>query len=342
MTEYAALHYPFDSIPAGGQTLEVVPGVNWIRMPLPFALNHVNLWLLDDRDHAVVVDTGFGLDEVRAHWSEILSRDGRPLSAIIATHCHPDHLGLATWLAERDAAPVYMTQGEFLVAHAMWHQLPGYSIPDMLKLFRSHGLDAQRLTALEQRGNGYKRGVPALPDSYQRIFDGDTLRIGGREWQVIVGYGHAPEHASLYCETLGILISGDMLLPRISTNVSVFAATPHDDPLGLFLTSLQRIKYLPDSTLVLPSHGNPFRGLNLRIAQLEAHHAERCELLLSTLDVPRNAGAVLATLFTRELDTHQVLFAMGEAVAHLNYLVNRGRVARRVADDGSVIFERTA
>ncbi|MBI1907101.1 MAG: MBL fold metallo-hydrolase [Rhodocyclales bacterium] len=311
-------------------------------MPLPFALNHVNLWLLDDGDAAVVVDTGFGLDEVRAHWSDILSRDGRPLSGIIATHCHPDHLGLAAWLAERDQAPIHMTQGEFLVAHAMWHQQPGYSIPDMLKLFTTHGLDTHRLTALEQRGNGYKRGVPALPDSYHRMFDGDVLRIGGREWRVIVGYGHAPEHASLYCEALGILISGDMLLPRISTNVSVFAATPHDDPLGLFLASLQRIKHLPDSTLVLPSHGNPFRGLGLRIAQLEAHHAERCELLLSTLDVPRNAGEMLATLFTRELDTHQVLFAMGETVAHLNYLANRGQVARQVADDGTVKFERTA
>jgi glyoxylase-like metal-dependent hydrolase (beta-lactamase superfamily II) len=342
VTESTALQYPFDTVPAGGQTREVAPGVHWIRMPLPFALNHVNLWLLDDGDAAVVVDTGFGLDEVRTHWSDILARDKRPLSAIIATHCHPDHLGLAAWLAERDRTTIYMTQGEFLVAHAMWHQLPGYSIPDMLELFQSHGLDAPRLTALEQRGNGYKRGVPALPGSYHRIFDGDLLRIGGHEWQVIVGYGHAPEHASLYCAALDILISGDMLLPRISTNVSVFAATPHDDPLGLFLTSLQRIKHLPDSTLVLPSHGNPFRGLGLRIAQLEAHHAERCELLLSTLDGPRNAGEMLATLFTRELDTHQILFAMGETVAHLNYLVNRGQVVRQVADDGTVKFERTA
>lgn len=341
MTDPDSLQYPFDSIPAGAQIQEVAPGVRWIRMPLPFALNHVNLWLLDDGDHAVVVDTGFGLDEVRAHWSEILAHDGRPLSAIIATHCHPDHLGLAAWLAERDQAPIYATQGEFLVGHAMWHQLPGYSIPDMLRLFQRHGLDAARLKALEQRGNGYKRGVPALPDSYHRIFDGDRLHIGGHEWQVIVGYGHSPEHASLYCEALGVLISGDMLLPRISTNVSVFAATPHDDPLRLFLDSLQRIKNLPDSTLVLPSHGSPFRGIKLRIAQLEAHHAERCELLLSTLDGPRDAGEMLATLFTRELDTHQVLFAMGETVAHLNYLVNKGRVARVVADDGSVKFERT-
>ncbi|NMG75824.1 MBL fold metallo-hydrolase [Aromatoleum diolicum] len=341
MSHRSELEYPFPDTPSGGTVQQVAPGVGWVRMPLPFALNHINLWLLDDGDAVTVVDTGFGLDEVRGHWNAILDRDARPLSRIVVTHCHPDHLGLASWLAERNGAPIHMTQGEFLAGHAIWNQLPGSSVADMVAQFRVNGLDAERQAALIERGNGYRRGVPGLPSAYRRLFDGDVLRIGRNDWRVIVGFGHAPEHASLYCERLGVLISGDMLLPRISTNVSVYAATPDDDPLGWFLDSLQRIKDLPDDTLVLPSHGHPFRGIRARIEQLETHHRERCDALLDVIHSPRSAGELLLTLFPRELDTHQVMFAMGEAIAHLNYLVARGE-ARRVADqEGITRFERT-
>jgi glyoxylase-like metal-dependent hydrolase (beta-lactamase superfamily II) len=342
MNDTTELHYPFGETPAAGEAMPVAPGVAWLRMPLPFALDHINLWLLDDGAAVVAVDTGFGLPEVRAHWEHILAAAGRPLSRIVVTHCHPDHLGLAAWLAARDGAPIHMTQGEFLGGHALWHQLPGYSVADMVAQFRTHGLDEPRLDALLQRGNGYRRGVPELPRAYRRMFDGDTLAIGAHAWRVIVGYGHAPEHASLYCEALGVLISGDMLLPRISTNVSVYAATPDDDPLGDFLASLHRIKDLPEETLVLPSHGRPFRGLRARIEQLEAHHRERCAALMAEIHAPRSAGELLSTLFARELDTHQVMFAMGEAIAHLNYLVRRGALHRRVDCDGMIRFERTA
>lgn len=336
------LLYPWSDHPASGQLRPVADGVGWIRMPLPFALDHVNLWLLDDGDAAVAVDTGYGLDEVRAHWNAILAANARPLSRVVVTHCHPDHLGLAAWLAARDGAKVCMTQGEFLGGHALWHQLPGYCVADMVEQFRAHGLDAARLDALAARGNAYRRGVPALPTRYQRLLDGDRLQIGAHQWQVIVGYGHAPEHASLYCASLGILISGDMLLPRISTNVSVLAATPDDDPLGRFLASLRRIGELPEQTLVLPSHGRPFRGIRARVAQLLAHHRDRCNELLAACSTPRSAGELLGTLFPRELDTHQVMFAMGEAIAHLNHLAVQGALSRQVDGDGVIRFARNA
>lgn len=337
------LEYPVAALPAGGETLAVAPGVRWARMPLPFALDHINLWLLDDGDALAVVDSGFALDEVKAHWNTLLAADGRRLSRIVVTHSHPDHLGLASWLAARDGAPVAMTQGEFLNGHALWNQLPGHSVSDMVAQFRAHGLDDRRLEALLQRGNAYRRGAPELPPSFQRLLDGDRLTIGARQWEVMVGYGHSPEHASLYCAELGVLISGDMLLPRISTNVSVFAATPDDDPLGWFLASLQRTKILPEDTLVLPSHGRPFRGIARRVAQLAAHHEERCGALLAACSAtPRSAGELLATLFPRELDTHQVMFAMGEAIAHLNHLVKHGRLHRRVGADGVVRFDTIA
>lgn len=336
------LDYPIAEIPAEAEVKEVLPGVHWVRMPLPFALDHINLWMLSDGAEVVLVDSGFGLEQVQNAWCRILDNDPRKISGIVVTHCHPDHIGLADWLSQRNDAPVFMTQSEYFGAHALWHQLPGYSVADMLKQFAAHGLDSARLQALEQRGNAYRRGVPSLPSRFHRMFAGDVLNIDGLEWRVIVGYGHSPEHASLYCQDLRVLISGDMLLPRISTNVSVFAATPNDDPLTWFLESLHRIKDLPDDTLVLPSHGKPFRGLKARIDQLEAHHRERCDTLLEVLDVPRTAAEILSTLFPRELDTHQVMFAMGEAVAHLNYLAVRKEVVRRVDHEGLIRFEKNA
>ena len=338
MTTAETLDYPFDDLPEAGTTVQLAPGVRWVRMPLPFVLNHINLWLLDDNGALAVVDTGFGLEPIKANWSAILDADPRPLSRVIVTHCHPDHLGLATWLCARNGGSLHMTQGEFLGGHALWHQLPGHSVPDMIAQFRRYGLDEARLAALVERGNGYRRGVPEMPGSYQRLFAGDVLTIGEQRWEVIVGYGHAPEHASLYCSELGILISGDMLLPRISTNISVFAATPDDDPLGWFLDSLRRINHLPDNTLVLPSHGKPFRGIRKRVDQLIEHHRERCAALLAECDTAKSAGELLSTLFPRELDTHQVMFAMGEAIAHVNHLVKQGALRKVEGDDGTIRF----
>lgn len=339
MSSPPALDYPFPDIPAPGTTLELAPGLRWLRMPLPFALDHINLWLANDGDSLVAVDSGYGLDETRALWARILEADGRPLSHVVVTHCHPDHLGLATWLAERNGAPILMTQGEFLGGHALWHQLPGHNVADMVAQFRRHGLDAPRLEALATRGNAYRRGVPEIPASYRRLFDGDELTIGPHRWRVICGYGHSPEHAALYCADLGLLISGDMLLPRISTNVSVYAATPDADPLGWFLASLQRFKDLPPDTLVLPSHGRPFRGIGARVDELVRHHDERCAALRAACHEPRSAGELLSTLFPRELDTHQVMFAMGEAIAHLNHLAVRGEVRQVSGSDGIVRYQ---
>jgi len=335
MSATEELQYPFDDLPETGAWITVAPGVHWVRMPLPFVLNHINLWVLDDGDAITLVDTGFGLPEVQSVWETILARFDKPVSRIIVTHCHPDHLGLANWLSEKTGAPISMTLGEYLGGHALWHQLPGYRVEDMTEQFRGHGLDTARLDALDTRGNAYKRGVPSMPHRYDRLHDHDRIAINGHEWEVIIGTGHSPEHASLFCAELGVLISGDMLLPRISTNVSVFAATPHDDPIGRFLVSIDRFLGLPDASLVLPSHGRPFKGIHARVRQLHEHHRERCDALLAACDAPVSAGDLLETLFPRELDTHQVMFAMGEAIAHVNYLV-RGRELREVDHSGGV------
>ena len=333
----APIAYPHETSPAPGVAVALVPGVEWLCMPLPFALNHINTWLIADGDGYAAVDTGFAQDAIKDAWKSALAQ--RRLTRVIVTHCHPDHLGLAAWLEQETGAGLWISQGDYLAAHMMVEQIAGYRIAVMVDFFRAHGLDEARIDGLIQRGNGFKRGVPDIPATYERLFHDQRLRIGEHEWRTLVGYGHAPEHMSLYCAELGVLISGDMLLPRISTNISVMASTPHADPLGLFLASIDRLLDLPEDTLVLPSHGRPFRGLHARVEQLHAHHAHRCELLLNACrGVPKSAAELIPVLFDREIpDPHQTMFAMGESIAHLNYLEHQGSM-KRITENGSIRY----
>ena len=329
-----SLSYPWPDAPLPAEAREVAAGIKWLRMPLPFALNHVNLWLCEDHDGWVQIDTGLGDATTRALWERHFNTtlDGRPLRRVVATHYHPDHFGNAAWLADRWQCPVAMPEAEYLTAHAVAEDRAGYGMAATCALFRAHGLSGERLDALEARGNAYRRGVPQLPASHQRLLAGEDIAIDGRRWRVIPGYGHSPEHAALYCADLGVLISGDMLLPQISTNVSVWSAEPEADPVQRFVASLDRFDELPPKTLVLPSHGLPFVGIALRTTVLRSHHAARLAELEAAATKPVTAAEALPVLFRRPLDTQQVLFAMGEAIAHLNHLWRAGRLQRRVAD----------
>ena len=332
------IEYPDEALPPLGTTLRVAAGIEWLRMPLPFALDHINLWLIAEGDAWVAIDTGIALDNVKDCWRSVLH--GRRLSRQIVTHFHPDHLGLAAWLEQETGAPLLMTQDEYIAAQSVIDQVPPFDAGTMMDFFADHGLQQHWLDALKQRGNGYRRGVPAVPATYQRIQDGDVMAIGTHDWRVMVGRGHAPEHASLYCGDLGVLIAGDMLLPRISTNVSAFASQPERDALGDFLDSIRAFTALPEDTLVLPSHGLPFRGVHYRVNQLVEHHAARCDELVAACDEPRTAAELLPVLFRRELkDAHQVMFAMGEAIAHLVHLEHQQQLEHQ-RNDGISRFVR--
>jgi len=336
-----SLDYPHDQPPAPAFPQEVAPGVFWLRMSLPFQLDHINLWLLRDGPGWVIVDTGFASDESCRLWEQVLAGLDGPVTRLIVTHFHPDHLGLATWLMERTGAPLHMTAGEFLTAHAVWSEVGGHGARFLVDQFRQHGLGSELLEKFAERGSGYRRAVPALPDHYRRLHDDGDLMIDKRSWRVVVGHGHAPEHAALYCRELGVLISGDMLLPRISTNISVFAATPDADALGWYLESLAAMaRDLPGQTLVLPSHGLPFTGVQARVDALRLHHAERLQVLEEACEAPKSAAEVLSVLFPRALDTHQLMFAMGEAIAHLNHLEQSGRLSKTLGADGVIRFSR--
>ena len=327
-----SLAYPFPEVPAPGTTIEVAPGVHWLSMPLPFQLDHINLWLIEEDGGWTVVDTGIGNEQTRALWERILH--GKAVKRVIVTHYHPDHAGNAAWLCQRYGVELWMTQGEYLTAHAVRSSTAGYTTEAVLSVFRKNGLDEQRAAGMGGRGNRYAALVPEFPLSYRRIIEGDQTEVGRHRWRAIVGHGHAPEHLSLYAKNLNTLIAGDMLLSTISTNVSVWSIDPEGDPLRLFLDSIARYRDLPKDVLVLPSHGKPFRGAHDRVEQLEKHHQDRLGELLQALEKPQSAAELLGVLFRRPLDAHQTFFAMGEAIAHLHYLYYAGRATRAQGDDG--------
>ncbi|MEO8250766.1 MAG: MBL fold metallo-hydrolase [Burkholderiales bacterium] len=350
------IHYPFgDALPAPGESMEVAPGVRWIRMALPFALDHINLWLLADEMDGVkgwtAVDCCISHDASKAQWERIFATqlDGLPILRVLVTHMHPDHIGLAGWLCERwstpeRACPLWISATDYYVAKIGSQSATGFGGEGAARFFASHGLtDEGALQKVRERKNYYSNMVPNVPPGFHRISDADTVRIGGRGWKCISGHGHAPEHIALYCDELRVLIAGDMVLPRISTNVSVYEAEPEADSLQLFLNSIDKFKPLPADTLTLPSHGKPFGrceqgspgGLHTRIEQLHAHHRERLdELLVACAESPKSAHDVLPLLFKRPLDLHQTTFAMGESIAHMHLLWLSGKVKRERDADG--------
>ena len=290
-----------------------------------------------------VIDTGAGTDATRAAWEQLLASglDGQALVRVIATHCHPDHVGLAGWLCERFGAPFWITTGEFGFMRMMAAALPGVDGPSAIPHFERHGLrDAAMLDQMGSRRNYYPSLVPTVPLAYTRLQDKQDVTLGGQLWRVITGFGHSPEHASLYCAHRNILVSGDMVLPRISTNVSVFAVEPDGNPLQLYLDSLGKFADLPDDVLVLPSHGKPFRGLHTRIRQLREHHVDRLAEVLAACAVPQSATDIVPIMFRRPLDAHQLSFALGEALAHLHKLWYDGQLSRVTNADGVLVFTR--
>jgi glyoxylase-like metal-dependent hydrolase (beta-lactamase superfamily II) len=325
------LVFPVPEPPRPGEATEIAPGILWARIPLPFRLNHINVYLIDDGAGWAVLDTGIGNDATKAVWNALLDGPlaGRPLTRLIVTHFHPDHIGLAGWLCERFGLPLLTSQTSYLSCANISLSPGALDAKPYRDFYLRHGLDAATTQRVATQGHGYLKMVSGLPPTFMRLVAGDTLAIGGRTFDVLTGNGHAPEQVMLYCRADKVFLAADQVLAKITPNISVWAVDPQGDPLGLYMRSLNelRAQIAPDA-LVLPGHQLPFLGLHTRSNELIAHHEARCAAIATACrTAPRSAAELVPVLFSRELDPHQMSFAFSEVQAHVNYMLRRGELA---------------
>ena len=337
------LVYPFTEGPAPGRAVEVAPGIQWMRMPLDGALAFINIWALKEEGGWAIVDTGMQTPATTEAWRGVFAEvlHGEPVTRVLVTHMHPDHVGMAGWITRKFDCRLWMSRLEYLMCRVMAADTGREAPEDGLRFYRAAGWDREALDTYQARFGGFGKNMHALPDSFRRLVDGEELHIGDHLWRVVMGNGHSPEHACLYCPALKVMISGDQVLPRISSNVSVFPTEPDGDPLHDWLTSLARIKTLiPDDVLVLPAHNDPFHGLHARLDHLILGHERGLNLLTRRLAEPKRAVDVFGALFKRAITPPLLGMATGEALAHLNCLIHRGIVVRE-ADRQGVDWYRT-
>ena len=333
---HRGLTYPLGrTTPAAGELVQIADGVGWARLPIPGSLKHINVWVLEDGDGLTLVDTGLDIAPCRGAWEALFAGPlaGGKVTRLVVTHFHPDHIGLAGWLAERFGAPLWMTRTEWLFARMLTADVRDAPPPEAFAYWRAAGWDEARIGGEAGKGWGrFASVVSPVPVSIVRMSEGDLIPIGRRDWRVVIGSGHSPEHACLVDAEGGLMIAGDQVLPRITSNVSLSLSEPEADPLGDWLTSIEKLRHLADSLLVLPSHGEPFQGLHARLDALDRGHRDRLDALHARLEQPRRAVDCFGVLFARQIDDSMYGLATGEALAHLRHLETTGRAVREVRD----------
>ncbi|QGX63026.1 MBL fold metallo-hydrolase [Alteromonas mediterranea] len=334
------MEYLYEKQVEPGKLIEIAEGVLWLTMPLPFELDHINLYLIRGDGGWVVVDTGIGTTTTKSLWQRIFAQLDGPIVGVIVTHLHPDHVGLAGWIADTFKVPFYMTQTEYFTARAFAAGRNGATNERDVLYYQRAGLDEamiEKLTTTE--GNGYSSVVSPLPISYTRLKDQMELALGDNHWKVMIGRGHSPEHACLYSEQKNILISGDHILPIITPNIGAYSTEPDASTLDDYLNTLPKFKSLPKDATVLPAHKLPFIGLHERVDTLLAHHHAHLSALVNACEQPQTAVDLLPVLFKRKLSSRNMVFAVAECLSHLNYLLNHGAISRSLNSKGQFEFK---
>lgn len=338
------LEFPFREPPAPGTTTEVAPGILWARLPLPFRLDHVNVYFLEDDDGWYIVDTGISNRDTKAAWQALLDGPmaGQRIKGLIVTHYHPDHIGLAGWLCETLDIPMLTSRTSFMSCMTFAHSPSILEASEYSRFYARHGMSPEIAALVSTQGHDYLRMLSLPPHTYLRLHAGQEMTIGGRRFEVLTGDGHCPEQIMLYAPEHGILLAADQVMEKITPNISVMAFEPSGNPLGDFIASLTALQaeVSPD-VLVLPGHRLPFVGLHERCRALADHHEERCELIDAACAVaPASANDLVPVLFHRPLGPHELSFAFSETLAHLNYMVARRQLDWLVAADGALKVQK--
>jgi len=338
-----ALVYPLESRPETGETCDIVPGIKWLRLPLPFQLDHINVWLLQDGKGWAIIDTGLFTSMTREIWKGVFDRvlGNAPITRILVTHLHPDHVGCAGWLARKFDIGLWMPRAEYLLCRVLVADTGKPAPPEGLRFYSAAGFAVSDLDRYMEHFGAFGRVVSPLPESYRQLSEGMHVQIGAHDWEVIIGRGHSPEHACLFCRELNLLIAGDQILPTISSNVSVYPTEPAANPLAHWFDSLRKFRaLLPADVLVLPAHGKPFHGAHLRLEQLIEEHETGLDRLRDICKEPRRALDTFPALFKSRINDRNLIMATGEAVSHLNYLLENGEMSCS-KDEGGVNWYQT-
>jgi len=337
----SSIEYLFSSTPDAGTWMKAYEGIYWLRLPLPLALDHINLWLLDEGDSWTLIDTGPSFRETREAWKGLFSTliKEKPVNRLVVTHYHPDHIGLLKWLCDQWHPKVYLSGPTYDHARRMFSPESSGSSETLQNLARAHDAPNPEFFTGFLSGGMYRRIVSGTVEQVHYLDDAGEITMGGKKWRMILSNGHARGHISFYCEADGLLISGDQVLPRITSNVSLFEADPNANPLEEYLSSLVRIGRLPETTEVLPSHGRIFRGLQYRISEIEESHKERNSKILSICKEQVSTRVLIDKIFERKLDDLNWMLAFGETLAHIRYLEKQGRL-RSFQDDGRYYYQR--
>lgn len=344
--EKQGLRYPWETPPApGSEAIEVAPGVLWLRFPLPMKLDHVNVYALDEGDSWTVIDTGFSSRTSKGLWAQAMAGplEGKPISRVVVTHHHPDHVGLAGWLQSEHGAELVTTRTAWLMARMLTLDVQDATVPETLAYWKLSGMDPAKLDQRRtERPFNFADVVAPMPLGYTRIKQGDTIHVGGRSWDVHIGNGHAPEHATFWSRDDNLVIAGDQILPSISPNIGVYATEPMADPIADWLKACERLAPLArEDHLVLGGHKLPFTGLPLRMAHLIENHHSALRRLRAYIETPKSASECFAPLFKRTIGDGEYGLALVEAVAHLSHLHQTGLATRTLrADDGAWVYQR--
>lgn len=338
------IRYEFDERPDTGETMPVAEGMHWLRMPLPFSLGHINLWLLEEDDGWAIVDTGICTDMSKDVWRQTIAgvTNGKPVNHIVVTHLHPDHVGCAGWLTDEHDVDLWMTRDEYLLCRILVADTGRAAPEEAVNFYHAAGFSPDSMHNYQKMFGMFGKYVAPLPEAYRRLQDGNVLKFAGHSWEVLVGRGHSLEHACFYDADRNFFISGDQLLPTISSNVSVYPTEPRANPLKDWLESLQMLKArLPEDVLVFPAHGKPFRGAHARLDALTQEHLDGLSALHDLCKEPRRAIDAFPALFRSEIGNSNLVMATGESLAHLNYLLEDGSLVAET-DSNKVMWYRRA
>ena len=336
------LEFPIDEVPKYGVLHQINEQIHWIRMPLPMSLNHVNLWTVGDKDRLTLIDTGMNLKDTKNLWKNLIKKEDLFFKHIIATHMHPDHVGLAGWFVKKYGSNFSMSRTDYLQCR-MLSADTGDDVPnDAINFYTQAGMTKDQIHSFTKRFGFFGSIVHPLPRSYNRLKDGDCIEINGKNWLVIDGQGHTMEHLAFFSEELNVFISGDQLLPTISSHVGIFPTEPEANPVEDWIESCNKLlKILPKNVLVLPGHGRPFIGADKRLKALIEHHETSLDKLHDILKTPKRAVDVFDVLFNREIDDSNLIMATGESLAHLNCLYYRGMIKKSLDQNNQCWYEQS-